>query len=180
MIRFSKLSEIHLEKVLDWRTSEYITRYMFTDLIPDIDKHKEWYKKVSQDPTSRYWIIEINNKPSGLISLNKMDFHNRHSVWGYYVGEEDARKLGGGIFPPYFYNYVFANTPFIKLTAEVMEGNDRVCDMHEFHGYRKAGTLKQHIFKYNRFHDLYLFELLRDDWLKQSDQYGHFMAEFEE
>jgi UDP-4-amino-4,6-dideoxy-N-acetyl-beta-L-altrosamine N-acetyltransferase len=40
MFEFEKLKEEHLELILNWRTEEFITKYMFTDVDYNMDKRK--------------------------------------------------------------------------------------------------------------------------------------------
>ena len=106
MIHFIKLREEHLEQVLEWRTQEDVTKFMNTDIEKDMDKQRAWFRRISNSKNDAYWVIEIKEKPIGVISLNNIDFVNKRTSWGFYIGEEKYR-LYGGIIPPYFYNYIF-------------------------------------------------------------------------
>jgi len=178
MIRFVKLREKHLEQVLEWRTKEDVTKFMNTDIEKDMDKQREWFRRISNSESDAYWIIEIKGKSVGVISLNNIDHLNKRTSWGFYIGEEKYR-LYGGIIPPYFYNYIFLKYNFHKITAEVMEGNDNVLKLNLFHGYRQVGMYKDHILKNGSYRDLNLLELLKEDWL-QLNKYQKYIGEFEE
>lgn len=178
MIRFVKLREKHLEQVLEWRTQEDVTKFMNTDIEKDMDKQREWFRRISNSETDAYWIIEIKGKSVGVISLNNIDHLNKRTSWGFYIGEEKYR-LYGGIIPPYFYNYIFSKFDFHKITAEVMEGNDNVLKLNLFHGYRLVGMYKDHILKNGSYRDLNLLELLKEDWL-HLNKYQKYVGEFEE
>ncbi|MGG2084595.1 UDP-4-amino-4,6-dideoxy-N-acetyl-beta-L-altrosamine N-acetyltransferase [Lysinibacillus pakistanensis] len=178
MIRFIKLREKHLEQVLEWRTQEDVTKFMNTDIEKDMDKQREWYKKISNSKTDLYWIIEIKGKHVGVISLNNIDYVNKRTSWGFYIGEKKYR-LYGGIIPPYFYNYVFSKFDLHKITAEVMEGNNNVIKLNLMHGYRMVGVYKDHIFKNDVYSDLNILELMREDWIKLN-KYQRYVCEFEE
>ncbi|MFJ8102458.1 UDP-4-amino-4,6-dideoxy-N-acetyl-beta-L-altrosamine N-acetyltransferase [Lysinibacillus sp. KCTC 33748] len=178
MIRFIKLREEHLEQVLEWRTQEDVTKFMNTDIEKDMDKQREWFRSISNSKTDAYWIIEIKEKPIGVISLNNIDFVNKRTSWGFYIGEEKYR-LYGGIIPPYFYNYIFSKFEFHKITAEVMEGNNNVIKLNLMHGYRMVGVYKDHILKNGSYSDLNLLELLKEDWLKLN-KYQKYVCEFGE
>lgn len=177
MIRFIKLREEHLEQVLEWRTQEDVTKFMNTDIKKDMDKQREWFRRISNSETDAYWVIEIKGTPVGIISLNNIDYMNKRTSWGFYIGEEKYR-LYGGIIPTYFYNYVFATYDFHKITAEVMEGNSNVIKLNLLHGYRIVGVYKDHIFKNGSYFDLNLLELLKEDWLKLS-KFQKYVCEFE-
>ncbi|MBD8519630.1 UDP-4-amino-4,6-dideoxy-N-acetyl-beta-L-altrosamine N-acetyltransferase [Lysinibacillus fusiformis] len=178
MIRFIKLREEHLEQVLEWRTQEDVTKFMNTDIEKDMDKQRAWFRRISNSKNNAYWIIEIKENPIGVISLNNIDFENKRTSWGFYIGEEKYR-LYGGIIPPYFYNYIFSSFDFHKITAEVLEGNHNVMKLNIMHGYRMVGVYKDHILKNGSYFDLNLLELLKDDWLKLN-KFQKYVCEFEE
>lgn len=177
MIRFIKLKEEHLEQVLEWRTQEDVTKFMNTNIEKDMGKQRLWFSKISNSKTDAYWIIEIKEKLVGVISLNNIDYVNKRTSWGFYIGEEKYR-LYGGIIPPYFYNYVFTTYDFHKITAEVMGGNNNVIKLNLMHGYRMVGVYKDHILKNGSYADLILLELLKEDWLKQN-KFQKYICDFE-
>ena len=46
MITFRKVEEHDLQLILDWRTSEHVTQYMYTDIEKNIDNQKKWFEKI--------------------------------------------------------------------------------------------------------------------------------------
>lgn len=178
MFEFIKLREEHLEMVLNWRTREDVTKYMVTDIEYNLDNQKKWFNKITNNPSEKYWIILYNSKPIGLISLNDIDYKNKHTRWGYYIGEEEYRMYGG-IIPHYLYNYVFGTLKLNKINAEVLEGNDNVIKLNLLHGYREVGVFKRHIYKNNKFYDLYLLELTKEDWQNAIKKHERYNAYFE-
>lgn len=179
MLKFVKMREEHLPLVLKWRTLPEVTRYMFTDIDNDMRKQELWYKRISLDSANRYWIISLNERLIGVVSLNDIQTTHKCCSWAFYIGEPDCRLIGGMI-APYVYRYVFEVLGFKKITGEVMEGNENVRKMHVVQGCRQVGEWKQHVFKYGRYHDVYLFEMLDSDWEKVKGRYVNCVAEFEE
>jgi UDP-4-amino-4,6-dideoxy-N-acetyl-beta-L-altrosamine N-acetyltransferase len=177
MLNFSTIQEEQLALILKWRTSADVTRYMFTDIDYDPDAQRKWYQKLLTDRSSQYWMISYNGQDIGVIYLNAIDHANRHCEWGYYIGEASARSLGG-LIPLYLYNYVFHELKFLKIIAQVMEGNDNVMKLHEMFGYRLVGRYEKHIYKYGAYHDVLIYELLESTW-NSLKKYKRFTAEFE-
>ncbi|NGQ95649.1 UDP-4-amino-4,6-dideoxy-N-acetyl-beta-L-altrosamine N-acetyltransferase [Brevibacillus sp. SYP-B805] len=178
MITFTRMKEEHLEQVLKWRTQEDVTRFMYTDVEYDLDQQRKWFERISNSPTEKYWIISIQGKNVGVISLNQIDYRHKRSSTGFYIGEEKYRVYGG-IIPPFLYNYAFRDLGLKKITAEVMEGNENVVKLHKIHGYREVGTYRNHIYKYGKYHDVYLLELLQEDWVKESNKYRKYQTTFD-
>lgn len=178
MLKFCNITENDLELVLKWRTQEEVTRYMFTDVENDLAAQRNWFKKISQDSSCRYWLMQYQTKQIGVIGITDINRLHRHCALSYYIGDNSFRGIGG-IIPPYIYNYVFEKLAMNKILAEVMEGNEQVMKLHLLYGYRQVGVYKQHVYKYGRFHDVYVLELLRDEWEKRARKYKKYVAEFE-
>ncbi|QJD85202.1 UDP-4-amino-4,6-dideoxy-N-acetyl-beta-L-altrosamine N-acetyltransferase [Cohnella herbarum] len=179
MIEFVKLQECHLEQVLGWRTKAAVTQYMYNDIEYNLENQIKWYETISQSNSEKYWVISIKGLLVGLISLNGIDQKNKRTSWGYYIGDEQY-GIYGGIIPPYLYNYIFYELNFNKITAEVMEGNENIMKIHKLHGYRDVGVYQQHVFKYQRFHDVYVMELTKSQWELKSKLFKNYKGRFEE
>jgi RimJ/RimL family protein N-acetyltransferase len=133
---------------------------MYSDIIPDYENQLRWFNKID---LNYYWVIEIDSTPIGVINLADIDFKNTHTSFGYYIGEQEYRFLGGMILP-YFYNYIFDRFPINKIIAEVFAENEDVISIHLSHGYRRVGTLSEHVYKNEKYHDIKLLELKRKTW----------------
>lgn len=177
MLRFVKLQEDHLEMVMGWRMKPEVTAMMLTDITPDMEKQRQWFKRVSADPRYWYWIIEYQGRPIGVFNLADLDWSHKRCNAGYYIGEHDFIQLGA-IVPPYLYNYIFETLKLNKIYGEVVAYNENVLKMHRMHGYREVGVMKEHIFRHGKFQDIVIVELLAKDWLAQT-KYRRFQAEFE-
>ena len=177
-MEFIKLREDHLEQVLKWRTNENVTKYMYTDVQYDMESQIKWFEKVSLSTTEKYWIISIKETPVGVISLNEIDYANGRTSWGYYIGD-DRYQMYGGIIPPYLYNYVFYEMNLNKITAEVMEGNDNIMKIHKLHGYRDIGVFKKHVYKHDKYNDVFIMELHKDQWDLSTNKFKKYVGRFE-
>ncbi|GLC87805.1 UDP-4-amino-4,6-dideoxy-N-acetyl-beta-L-altrosamine N-acetyltransferase [Lysinibacillus piscis] len=177
MITFRKLEEFDLAQVLEWRTSEHVTQYMYTNIEKDLAKQYVWFEKISNDDTQYYWIIEVKGVPIGLISLNQIDRKNKKATFAYYIGDLSYSIIAGRIHP-YLYNFVFFELGLNKLYAEVMEGNDGMMKMHLHYGFTHVATFKEHIYKNNRFHNVEYFELIERHWKDNCTKFHKFRADF--
>lgn len=178
MLTFRKLQDSDLAQVLEWRTSSHVTKYMYTDIEKSMENQIKWFSKISSDNTQYYWIIEMKSKPIGLISLNQLDKQNKKSSFAYYIGDLDYAIIAGRIHP-YLYNFAFFELGLNKLYAEVMQGNDGMMKMHHHYGFTEVATFKEHIYKYNTFHDVVYFELLAKEWKENYSKFHKFKAHFE-
>ena len=53
-----------------------------------------------------------------------------------------------------------------------MNANDKVLKLQLLHKTRLVGCLQQHIFKNNQWHDVHVFEQLKQDWAAQKQHYS--------
>jgi UDP-4-amino-4,6-dideoxy-N-acetyl-beta-L-altrosamine N-acetyltransferase len=178
LLKFRKLKESDLEQVLKWRTMPEVTRFMTTDIDYNMEKQKAWFDRVDKDKSVLYWIIEIDNRPIGVINLSEIDLVHRRCSIGYYIGEVESRSIGFMV-PPYVYNFVFNKMGLNKIYGEVVDGNGNLLKMHKMHGWRNVGTYSDHIFKYGQYFDVHIVELMASDWKALGNRFGRFIADFE-
>lgn len=177
MLKFLKVREEDLGLILDWRTSPDVTRYMFTDIARDMDRQNDWYQKIQNDESSRHWIVSYQDRRIGMVYLTGMDFSSRQCTWGVYIGDASSRMIGG-IVPPYLFNHVFHQMGFARIFAEIMEGNENAIKLNELFGFKLIERRENHIRKYDKNHDVFLYELRAEAW-DPSGKYKKFTAEFE-
>lgn len=72
-----EIEDRDLEKIAKWRMLPEVTRYMPTDPVIDLQKQPEWLKWVRECTDRKKWIIEVDKKPIGIISLSDIDMEKR-------------------------------------------------------------------------------------------------------
>lgn len=177
MFKFKLVAESNLQQILTWRTSEFVTQFMKTDIAFDLNAQKNWFEQNKRDNKNCYWVIVYQDNPIGLLSINDINLSKQSCSWGFYIGEESARNLGG-LIPPYFYNFVFNRTSLTHIIAEVMEHNMQVKKLHRLHGYKQVSVLKNEVSKAGEEFDLEVFSLSKTTWL-QKKRFAKFIAYFE-
>ena len=179
-IELVPLTENDIELVREWRNSPEVSQYMYTEDPISKEQQEKWFKKISQEETSKYWIIKYDNNKIGVANLADIDRRNSKCFWGFYLGDSSIR--GQGIGAKIEYNvlkYVFEEIKLNKLCGEVFSFNEKVVKMHEKFGFRREGYLRNHIQKSNKFHDVVVIGLLAVEWNQVKDVlrkkiYGHF------
>jgi len=176
-MNFRKLERRDMELVLEWRTSEHVTTYMYTDIEKNLDRQYAWFDKITKDPTQYYWIIEYRDTPIGLISMVDLNREHGRASLGFYIGDLNYARLAGHVHA-YLYNFAFFELGLNKLSAEVMEGNEGIMKIHLHHGFKQVGMYQKHIFKYDRYHDVYYFELLAETWKEEYTRFHRYTTSF--
>ena len=181
-VLFLKIREEHLEKIRLWRTSENVTKYLYTD--PEItpEDQKRWYQRIAQDICRMDWVINVDGRDMGVVCLYDIDPANRRCFWSYYLGEQAARGKGiGKAVELNILNYVFERLNLHKLSCEVLEWNDLVVTIHQKYGSRIEGVFREHIWKRGAHHNVVRMGILRHEWEKEiKDKLEYLFAEVEE
>jgi UDP-4-amino-4,6-dideoxy-N-acetyl-beta-L-altrosamine N-acetyltransferase len=134
VISFREIEMEDAKTILDWRTSERVTKFMNSDMNYDIDAQKRWLKGSFSKPSYYHWIIQYGGKDVGLLNFVDWNKKERTTSWGFYIGDESALGVGG-LVPLYFYNFAFDKLCVDRVLAEVFYNNTRVIDLHLKHGY---------------------------------------------
>lgn len=164
-IELVEIEEKDIETIRQWRNSEEVSSYMYTD--SEITKENQilWFNKIKNDLSSKYWIITYNNKKLGLASLTNIDKTLSSCYWAFYLGDTSVRGAGiGGKVEYRVLNYVFENLKLHKLRCEVFVFNDKVIKMHEKFGFRREAYYREHCYKNGSYIDVVGLALLNSEW----------------
>ena len=163
---FRKITDDDLEMIQQWRTNPDVSKYMYTDFEPSMEKQRQWFKNISEDRTCKYWIIRVDGEDVGLVYLPEIDLIHKRCEWAYYLGSPNVRGKGiGKSVELNILDYVFNTLKLNKLCCEVYVANDIVIKIHEKYGSVVEGTRRQQIFKNGEFHDIVEMAILKEDWV---------------
>lgn len=174
MIKLRHLTEDDLKKVLKWRTSEQVTKYMFSDIEYNHSKQKKWFYENKSNPNKQTWMIVYNDFDIGIIDLSDIDLINKRCFFGYYIGEIAVR--GKGLASQLLCNihdYVFHDLQMNKLCGDIFAFNEIAIKVREKHGSEIEGVFKQHIYKNGQFHDVVRMAILKEKWLSIRDEFNY-------
>lgn len=180
-IRLRKVHEEDLEKIMNWRMKPSVTKYMYTDPKLTLEDQKEWFKKISADESCRYWIIEVDGVPIGLLGLIAIEPKHQRCSWVWYIGEDGYR--GKGIAKKIqlnLYDYVFYTMGFNRLYSDILSFNTHeITNVHEAVGYVVEGVLKQHVLKNGQYLDVVMMGITKDRWEEIKGDFDYPKIEFE-
>lgn len=153
--------------LLRWRTDPEVTRYMFTDIEnPDIERQRVWLAGLAGRPDFSHFIMTTGGRDIGYLSYSSIDRHHGHCSSGSYVALPDDRRKLAGLIYPFIMDYCFFTLGMNKLVNYFMAGNENVIRIQRTLRMHEVGVLRQHVFKDGRYHDVHIFEFLREDWEK--------------
>ena len=132
MISLKDLNEVHLEKMVEWRSSERINKVSCSDVILNIEDQKKWFKSVQKDDTKKYYAIFYKNKYIGICYLTDISFKNSSCSFGIYIGEENYLISGAGFISELkLIHIAFTEFKVNRLHCEVLDSNKNVVHLHK-------------------------------------------------
>lgn len=146
----------HLSEFLPWvenmQSIEDVSSYLLT-----CEHLYENKKEVS-------FIILVNEKPVGRIGLHHLHLHNKMGSIGYWIDKNEAGKgiITQSCIKLIDYGFEQLNLNRIELKAAVK--NRRSQAIAEKLYFKKEGTLREAEFVNNRFTDLFLYSMLKNEW----------------
>jgi UDP-4-amino-4,6-dideoxy-N-acetyl-beta-L-altrosamine N-acetyltransferase len=152
------------ELIYSWRNHPETAKYMYTDHDINPEEHERWLRKVLNDRSCRYWILQSDGQDVGVLSITQIDQHNRRCYWAFYLDPELRGKGVGSFAEISVLRYVFDELQFNKLCAEVLGFNQPVVEMHKRFGFVQEGLMRKHIFKQGQWHDVVAIAILREEW----------------
>lgn len=170
-LTYPALTEDHAALVLAWRTRPDITKYMLSDIVPDLDAQKRWLAVCAQRPDFLHRLIAVDAVPVGYCSITTTDSDAGVGAIGVYLAEKTSRSGIASFNFIHILNHALLTLGLFKVVNQIMSANDRVIRSQVMNGYRHVGTLRQHAVKHGERHDLHVFEQLRDDWLKYREKF---------
>lgn len=165
-----RIEEKDLEMIMAWRMDPDITRYMNTDPKLTLEGQREWLKRIETDDTVLYWLIEAEGVPAGIICLIEIDWENKTSSWGYYIGEKKCRSLKLALsLEMSLYDFVFDELGFEGLRNEVFALNKGVVKLHEACGSSIVRIGKDEVTKNGESFDIVHINITREEWKQICD-----------
>lgn len=159
-----EIGEQDLELMLSWRNHPSIRSSMFSQSVIGLEGHQAWFKRETKNDQSAWLLyLDLNSKPAGVVYFTDMDRIANHAFWGFYAAPDAPQGTGtrmGVEALDYFFNVL----GFHKLSAEVLESNERSQKFHKKLGFQVEGVFRDHYFGSFGFESVTRFGLLSREW----------------
>ncbi len=133
-----------------------------------LEKDNEWIesKILNSTPNEIFFIVEEFEVPIGLIQLVNIDFISGTAIWGFILGDKNARGKGYGVEAPLLlFNYAFNVINLRKLSGYVLAQNIATLKMLKKIGpVKEEGCLKNHYYFNNKYWDVYILSFFKEDF----------------
>lgn len=175
-----KIREDDLEMIMKWRMLPETTKYMNTDPVLTLEGQKKWFEKIKQSQTDFFWVVEVDNTPSGIASLVEWDKIAGKIHTGVYIAEKKKRSIRLTVDLQWnLYEYAFEKLGVNKVCEEVFSLNKGVLRILDMCGSKREGELRQHVYKDGEYYDVTIRGILSNEWkeLKKKLHYSHYIME---
>lgn len=161
-VNFVNLQPDQTEMVKRWRNNEAVRKCMFSDHIISSKEHAGFFKKIKGDNNNSYWLVKKTGENYiGVISLNKIEFKNRHAYLGIYTDPESKMQGAGHILIDCLKKLTFDIANLHTLKLEVIETNERAISFYKQKGFVEEGRLKEFVCKEGKWHDVLVMGIIR-------------------
>ena len=165
-IRLCPLTVEMVEVFPKWFADTEVTRFMGTAGLPSLVYEKDWFEKTATSNHEIVWAIIVDEKLIGTTWLCQIDWANRRAITGNMVGDKTEWGKGYGSEAVRLRTrYAFMNTALEKMATETFMDNAGSRRCLEKVGYRQYGIARRHTFGDGKWHDMWLADVLRDEWL---------------
>ena len=156
------MEEVDLRRVFAWRNAEPIHRWMFNPAPIEWDTHRAWFERACQNPRKHLLIFQADGEAAGFAQFGESGC-GRIADWGFYTGT-DTPKGFGHVLCRHALAYGFTKLGLHKVNGQVLAGNLASRRLHERLGFRPEGALRDQHFDGMRYHTVYCFGLLNEEW----------------
>jgi RimJ/RimL family protein N-acetyltransferase len=153
-----------------WYADPEVTRYLNLRFPPTLESMEAWLRQLAASSDDVVWAIVRDDGPIGIILLKDIDWRRRGGHIGLGIGETSEWGHGYGTRAVALCTrFAFEELGLEKLKAGVFAENLGSRRMMEKVGYRQYGLARKDDFRHGRWHDTWLCDLLRDEWLLQQE-----------
>ncbi|SDW87147.1 UDP-4-amino-4,6-dideoxy-N-acetyl-beta-L-altrosamine N-acetyltransferase [Lachnospiraceae bacterium KHCPX20] len=168
------IMESDLEEIMNWRMSPEVTTYMNTNPKLTLEGQKKWFDSLKQKNTVKYWMIEVDGQPAGVLNLADIDYEKKNTSWAYYIGEKSLRSMELAISMELsLYDYVFETMELEEIHGEVFSINAGVIKLHQLCGCRVEKVIEGEVEKEGQRYDVAHLTLTKKEWLTNKDKYNY-------
>lgn len=157
-----RMTASDLDLVRGWRNAPGVREYLFTrhDIGPE--EHSRWFEQADSDPNRRLLVFESLAVPLGFVQFSNLR-PGGVVDWGFYVSPTAQRGTGRALGRCAL-EHAFVAEEFSKVCGQAMVENERSRAFHLGLGFVLEGTLRSQHHDGDRFHDIAVFGLRRQEW----------------
>src|SRR3954451_22114353 len=152
-------------RFVPWFADMEVTRFLGRRQAVALYQETQFLKSIGESKNDVFWMIDADGETVGATGIHAIDWPNAHATTGIVIGAKHKWRSGIATAVMRLRTaYAFDELNLRKLMTEVFVENVASRRALEKNGYQTAGTHKQHFFTRGRWHDVWLGEVLREEW----------------
>jgi len=168
-----------LERCQRWINDPQVR--LFLDITRPLNRivEKEFLEKLSRaagDPAGDIItaiVLKDGDRHIGNAGLHRLNLIDRHAEFGILIGERECWQKGYGTEATNLLcAYGFDTLNLHRICLRVHSNNLRGLSAYEKAGFKQEGIMRQAVFRQDRYHDVILMGLLREDYLDSRERAG--------
>ena len=161
--------EIFTKWLNDFQVTDYTAR---SSQVLTLDGEKQYLEQHINDGAYFAIVTLDNNEMIGTVSLEKIDYLNRNSTLGIFIGESEYRNKGYGseainLILDYGFNYL--NMYSIEL--RVLEFNSIGIACYKKCGFKEIGRRRKEKFINGKYYDTIYMDILKEEFENIGKEY---------
>ena len=164
----------HLELLMNWRNSETVSQALFTSTHLTMEDQLRWYEKYKNDRGQIRWIILSDGKPIGTTYLTDIDTINKRCESGWFIPDREDRSMNLALTIRWnIFDYVFDTLKLHRQYGYILAENKGVVRFLRVGGFDIEGTMKEHVFKDGKYHDVIVAGITKEIWQDRKQQFQY-------
>jgi RimJ/RimL family protein N-acetyltransferase len=128
-------------------------------------KEEEWFNRVGEDPNAVQWVIEVEGKPVGFTGIGGINWRHSNGETGLVIGDKSLWRKGIASEAMQLRTaFCFRELNLHKIRTRAFMENEASKRALQKAGYRESGIQREEMFRDGRFRDIWMGEVLREDW----------------
>lgn len=167
-MRLEPPTEALVERYCRWFADPEVNLYTLR-FPPSRAMAEEWLDKMSRSDTDVLWAVTLGGRVIGMVQVDTINLQQRRAEVAIIIGEQS--EWGKGCATEalrLIARYAFEEMNLEKLQGEAIAENVASVRALEKAGFRQLGRARKHFYQNGRWSDMWLGELLRDEWAGQS------------
>ena len=165
-VRLAPITIEMLPTFVGWFADTDVTRYLTLRFPPSPAMEQEWFDRTASSPEDIVWAVLVGERLIGTTGIHRIHWLNRRALTGNLIGEKTEWGKGYGSETVRLRTrFAFTELGLEKLTTKVFVENVGSRRALEKAGYRQCGLARRDEWRHGRWHDMWLGEVLRDEWL---------------
>jgi RimJ/RimL family protein N-acetyltransferase len=170
-ITLAPLTPEMMSNYVRWFADTEVTRYMGVSNCPTLAMEQQWFEEMATSSTNIVWAILVEDRHIGSTGIHQINWRHQRAITGNVIGDKNEWGKGYGSEAVRLRTkYAFTQTTLEKLETEAFTDNIGSRRCLEKAGYRQYGIARRHVFRDGKWNDMWLADLLREEWLASQDR----------